>query len=184
MIDLRFKELPTGIEVGGQFYRLRTDFRVWIQFMKMVEEDGIASVIVFEDRPPEGDWSEQIMEFAESRNETPKAGAAKGDRTMDLVLDGDYIVGAFQQAYGIDLTDPNLEMHWHRFLALLRSLPESTKLAEIMGYRAYSRSESKKKVSTAMEEAKRRWKLPPVKTPENEAVIEWQEKAFGNIKYP
>ena len=28
------------------------------------------------------------------------------------------------------------------------------------------------------------WRLPPKKTAESKAIIEWQKKAFGNIAYP
>ena len=45
---------------------------------------------------------------------------------IDYVEDGEYIVGSFMQAYGIDLTI--CDMHWHMFKALLLSLPENSKM--------------------------------------------------------
>ena len=185
MIDLRF-ELPTAIEVDGQLFTLRTDFRVWIEFLRGCEQDGIASFDIFDGEHPDGtSWIQAAMEFANSENATPHGGGGnQGEQSFDFILDGDYIVGSFQQAYGIDLTDPSLKMHWHRFLALFRSLPESTKMAEIIGYRTWNKSQAKRKPESKMDEAKRRWSLPRKQTKENEAVVEWAEKAFGNIEYP
>ena len=45
---------------------------------------------------------------------------------LDYRCDADYIVGAFQQAYGIDLTAD--KVHWWRFKALLHALPPETPL--------------------------------------------------------
>lgn len=175
MIDLRHG-LPDCIEVGGERIPVRTDFRVWIEFMRSLQEDGVASYCIF-DEPPEGTaWVRAAVDFAESRNATPRAGGS-GERVFDWILDGDFIVGSFRQAYGIDLT--TAELHWHVFLALFRSLPEGTKMGEIMGYRGYQKPS--KKPEAQMRELKRAWALPPVRTPESKAMLEWQKAAFGNI---
>ena len=98
---------------------MNTDFRAWIAFGYAAER-GIADLRIFQDgTAPAGEWREAAAEFHESPNPFPRGGAEGGERVLDLVLDGDFIVAAFQQqAYGIDLTDPGLSMHWHRFLAL------------------------------------------------------------------
>ena len=57
-----------------------------------------------------------------------------GDLTYDFHCDAPYIVAAFQQAYGIDLTTTKL--HWWRFKALFAALPEDTRMFQIMSYRA------------------------------------------------
>lgn len=184
MIDLRY-DLPDSIVVDGEVFRLKTDFRVWIEFLRGCEEDGIASYDVFDGPHPEGSgWVAPALEFANSQNPTPHGRMESGPQSFDFIADGDYIVGSFQHAYGIDLTDKSLKMHWHRFLALFRSLPEDTKMSEIMGYRTWNKSQAKRKPESKMDEAKRRWSLPMKRTRENDAVVEWTEKAFGNIKYP
>lgn len=53
---------------------------------------------------------------------------------FDYRCDAPYIVAAFQQAYGIDLTTE--KMHWFRFRALFAALPEDTLMAKIMGWRS------------------------------------------------
>ncbi len=52
---------------------------------------------------------------------------------FDYRCDAPYIVAAFQQAYGIDLTTAKL--HWFRFRALFAALPEDTLMAKIMSWR-------------------------------------------------
>lgn len=179
MIDLRHA-LPHAIECGGKLYELNTDFRVWLEFLRSIEEDGIAPFSVFASEHPDGDeWIAPAMEFARSENCTPHGSSKQTRQAFDFIRDGDYIVGSFQQAYGIDLTDPGLSLHWHRFLALFRSLPEDTKMAEIMGYRTYA--ESKKKIEDTYKELRTAWTLPAKIDPR---TIEWQKQAFGNIEYP
>ena len=53
---------------------------------------------------------------------------------FDYQCDAGYIVAAFQQAYGIDLTCE--KVHWFRFRALFAALPEDTLMAKIMGWRS------------------------------------------------
>lgn len=53
---------------------------------------------------------------------------------FDYRCDAPYIVAAFQQAYGIDLTTE--KMHWFRFRALFAALPEDTLMAKIIGWRS------------------------------------------------
>lgn len=52
---------------------------------------------------------------------------------FDYRCDAPYIVAAFQQAYGIDLTTEKL--HWFRFRALFAALPEDTLMAKIINWR-------------------------------------------------
>ncbi len=179
MIDIRYP-LPTGIEVGGVFYKLNTDFRVWVEFLRAVEDDGIAPYDVFAGEAPDGnEWVEAALEFARSENETPRGGGGDGAQAVDFIRDGDYIVAAFWQAYGIDLTTAAL--HWHVFLALFRSLPSDTKMAEIMGYRTFKAASLNEKPKTQYERLRKAWTLPPKR---DAAIIDWQERAFGNISFP
>lgn len=168
--------LPTGIEVGGVFYELETDFRVWIEFLRSVEDEGLAPVSIFKAEVPDGDWLDAALEFARSENVTPR-GSGDGERSFDFIYDGDYLVGAFQQAYGIDLT--TARMHWHRFLALFRSLPSGCKMVEIIGYRTYR--PDKRKPEQVYGALRKAWTLPPKR---DAAILEWQEQMFGNVRFP
>ena len=165
MIDLRFDGLPGSLVVDGEAVPVNTDFRAWIAFGYAAER-GIADLRIFQDgTAPAGEWQEAAAEFYESPNPFPRGGADGGERVLDLVLDGDFIVAAFQQAYGIDLTDPGLSMHWHRFLALLRGLPEDTALSRVMGFRGWRADDGREGREREMRERRAAWALPPIEEP-------------------
>ena len=178
MIDLRFRELPSQLECGGSFYELDTDFRTWIEFERCLREDGRIWGGIFKDRiPPSPEWVEAAIEFLLSENATPRQTGSEGVRAVDYVLDGDYIVAAFQQAYGIDLTSCEY-MHWHRFKALFTGLPDETRMAKIMGYRTWTKSD--RKFEDEMRENRARWALPEgEEQSESDEVLQFVEEFFG-----
>ncbi len=57
-------------------------------------------------------------------------------KLMDFEVDGEYIYASFRQAYGMDLVQERGKLSWRRFCELLDSLPEKTKLREVMRIRA------------------------------------------------
>ena len=98
------------------------------------------------------------------------------DIIVDYVLDGEYIVASFMQAYHIDLTQ--CDMHWHMFKALFIGLPEDTKISQIMSMRSYRKS------NIGYEEQCRKlksiWTLPNSNVANNEELIEEINNEFYN----
>ena len=181
MIDLRYRGLPSALEVDGETFRIKTDFRIWIAWLESLEVNQIAETAIFEDEVPDGDsWVQAAVAFAKNESSTPHGESGSTARAYDFVEDGEYVVGAFQQAYGIDLTDPELNLHWHRFLALFRSLPSDTVMSQAMAYRTWSKG-SKESYDSRMAKARTAWSLPAKKTVESESIIAWQKEAFGQI---
>lgn len=177
MIDLREKELPHSLLCGGKWYEIETDFRVWLMVEHAAREGGSVPLSsVFRGDIPEDDYMDAITEFMRSENATPR-GSGSGERLFDFILDGDYIVASFMQAYGIDLTSVE-HMHWHVFKALFMGLPSDTKMAEIMGYRGWRNSSEKHE--TRMRKLKEAWRLPePGEDEQRAAVLEWADRVFG-----
>ena len=64
------------------------------------------------------------------------------------------------QAYNIDLT--SVDLHWHMFKALFLSLPEDTKIKQIMQMRGYKKDN--KSYDRQSEELKRVWSLNKTST--------------------
>ena len=56
-------------------------------------------------------------------------------RAFDFLQDAEFIYAGFMQAYHIDLLDQLGKLHWWKFNALLKSLPQDTKFAEIVQIR-------------------------------------------------
>ena len=70
-------------------------------------------------------------------NDIIKTGKARkqGPKAMDFVQDSEYIYGAFWQTYNIDLNEYRDKLHWWSFKSLLSSLPEDTRLMQIVSIR-------------------------------------------------
>ena len=178
MIDLRTKGLPTTIEVGGLFYAIKTDFREWLKFNEIIKQpfEVYDLAFLFEGNIPLVDFTKQLLEFYENKNATPNYNDKSSERIIDYVLDGEYIVGSFMSAYGIDLT--SVDMHWHLFKALFVSLPDSSKINQIMGMRSYKKSnESYEKVAIKNKKA---WTLPLVADSELEQINQEINEMFYN----
>lgn len=183
MIDLRKKRLPDSLVVNGEAFLIDTDFRTWIAWGHEIEIGNQPPNYIFptgEEMPEDPSWVFEAIEFLNAPNSTPrdrKSSPSKA-RIYDFVEDGEYIVASFQQAYGIDLTDPELDMHWHRFKALFAGLPSDTKMAQIMGFRGYDSAESKKKPETVHANLREMWRLPR----RDEAdIIDMQYRMFGSL---
>jgi hypothetical protein len=179
MIDLR-EGLPDSLISDGESYRVFTDFRVWLRF-EMDVEDRVSPFLltyIFADEVPSSfDWVESAVEFLNSQNQTPRPSASLSvDKVLDYFEDGDYIYASFLQAYGIDLVDVD-HLHWHKFQALMRSLPEDTKLSQIMGYRSWRND--KRKHETVMRELKNVWELrSKTEQEEHDEMLKWQNEVF------
>ena len=105
-----------------------------------------------------------ITEFylAGEKAADPTAGSAAGGPdegpAFDYRCDAPYIVAAFQQAYGIDLTCE--KVHWFRFRALFAALPEETLMAKIMSWRTMDLSEYEGSMRDHYADLQERFALP------------------------
>ena len=161
MIDLRFKGLPSQLVWEGGSCDILTDFRVWIEFGRQLMEERKVWFGIFPDmQQPEGDeWVRAAVDFYRSPNSIPRQTRTPSrTRAFDYIIDGEFIVASFQQAYGIDLT--TCDMHWHRFKALFDGLPDNTKMVKIIGYRMWRKSDEKRKHEEFMREQQSAWALP------------------------
>ena len=164
MIDLRKKGLPNAITVNGNSFLIDTDFRKWIKVSKMLEEkctiidlaeEVIQSISIAELLENSEEILSKLLEFYTNPNATPRGDSNDTTPIIDYVEDGEYIVGSFMQSYGIDLTI--CDMHWHMFKALLLSLPENSKMKQIMQMRSYKKSNVS--YEKQQENLKKAWEL-------------------------
>lgn len=66
-----------------------------------------------------------------------------GAELIDFEQDAEYIHADFLTAYGIDLAGEGCELHWWKFLSLIKALPEDMTMAKRMYYRGVSISKFK-----------------------------------------
>lgn len=130
----------------GKDFSIYTDFRVWMRFAisltKMRHNESIDVSYLFKNNMPAECNLNVLINFAFPKKEIPrKMDKSSDDVLLDYEIDADLIYAAFLGQYGIDLL--TTDMHWYVFQALLSGLNDSTKLREVMGYRAYTKNNDK-----------------------------------------
>lgn len=173
MIDLRNKALPDTIIVDGRAFKLKTDYRVWLEFGEKIRDEHCKMadlLFVFEDDVPTCDFFNELMSFYVNPNVTPNDSCDDGNDTdlVDFILDGEYIYASFMKDYHIDLI--NTDLHWYKFKALFSGLSDDTRIKQIMSMRGYKKSD--KKLEQQYEELKRVWQLPVRLTPSEQAILD------------
>lgn len=178
MLDLSTKALPDTIEVEGRAYLLNTDYRYWIRFMRDLKESNENEFLVsylFKDEMPQYIDVSLLVAWAHPHQELPRdMGEGSNAIAFDFDIDADLIYSAFMQLYGIDLIET--DMHWYKFLALMRGIGKSTRLGEVIGYRTYEKSD--KKYEDCMRQLKRAWEIEPPLTAEEQADIDELNNLF------
>lgn len=169
MLDLKQKSLPNALEACGQAFLLNTDFRVWLDYPRLITEDPGA---FFADWAPifTQEVADQLDLFYNPLGEVPRSfGSAVP--LVDWEVDADLIYAAFLQAYGIDLLTADL--HWHRFRALFDALPDDTLMVKVIQWRGYKGSDKD------MLELKNIWALPERLTEEEQQAVDEFNELFG-----
>lgn len=175
MMDLTRKALPNTVMVGGRAYSIYTDFRLWMRFeiavSKLKRGETIDIAYLFKNEHPVYCDIRELFAFSRPESPLPRPISHSSVIALDYELDADLIYAAFLGQYGIDLVEVK-ELHWHKFLALLNGLNESTKLREVMGYRCYEKSEEKK---DPYEELRRAWEIERISEEEQAELDEFSD---------
>lgn len=157
MINLLYEQYPTELVIDNVAYPIVTDFRNWIAFFDMINDDIlepkdklVASLQWFKNEVP-NDLEKAyngLISFASAEElySKPMQNNRKSStkQILSYLYDSSYILGAFLQTYGINLRNIDY-MHWYEFRALLDTLPEDTPLKKRMSYRAINISSIKDK---------------------------------------
>ncbi len=143
--------LDDCIMIGDKGYKLKTDFRIWIELERIMQDksitpdDKIVRIydLCFEEPPPYGVALDAVMEFYTGSTQEK----SNGKKLLSFEKDGDYIYSAFYAQYGIDLTTAKL--HWHRFKALFAGLNSEHMIVKIMQIRGMDISKIKDQTQKA-----------------------------------
>lgn len=156
------KTMPSTVMVGGISVPINTDWRTWISVWKVVDSVGksdfmkSAAILLLayshkgesptpyklvQAHPDEA--LKQAMDFLSRHNandpvrpQTPKQKRLADKRLIDWDWDASTIIADFEREYSIDLTDPNLHMHWWRFMSLFTGLSDTSKTMDTVNIRA------------------------------------------------
>lgn len=182
MIDLTKKGLPNAItEADGTPVFLNTDFRLWIRFyedLRHDDEERDISYLFRGDAPVIDDYVlSQLLQFLYNPCATPKSEPSSA-KTMDYILDGEYIFSALYATYGIDITEA--DMHWHKFKALCDNIiTDDTLWGYAKGCRGYTKPSKKGTYERQKMRQREAWAFPDELTDEEKKKIEEFEKYFS-----
>ena len=149
---------PTEISVGGFAYPANTDYRVWIDVLRLLRELNIASddpeqmernleiihemeTLVFGDvLADEGEWDalKAILDFSRGYPSAPIEPERGGAQTYSFEYDLNEIIIAIRNQSGIDLSYRRKEpFHWWEFLLEFRTLCGEHYILNLMEARGY-----------------------------------------------
>ena len=180
------ENLPDYIVVRGQKCHIKTDFKVWLEFSSIFDDEGVTPEkivkvfkLLFDKLPPNMfEAMNGVVCFFSHSRETEGVGSTK-ERTReiknyyDFEYDADLIFSGFYQQYKIDLTESN--MHWWKFKALLNGLSDETQFMKVVQYRCTDLSKIKDK-----EQKKFYSKMKAIyRLPDNRSA-EQKEKSLNN----
>ncbi len=149
LIDL----VPNEVEINGEKYKIRSDFRTSILFELLMFDEDISTEIkfiqaldlYFPKLPPTEDFEEALKKIIwfynggrEDKEVNSKKNSSYSRREKNIYsfeYDAEYIYSAFLSQYKVDLQDIEY-LHWWKFKAMFKGLSESNKIVEIMKYRS------------------------------------------------
>ena len=177
-MDLSKKVLPACVTVGGEQYKIKTDYRFYIELWRLLknkEQDlTVYDFLYIDEKPADraAGFNEILKFYAPERKLPRQTGDDRKDPVIDYDVDADLIYSAFMREYKIDLITTDL--HWHKFLALLAGLKDS-KLTDVIGFRLYeNKSGRDDEYNKHLEELKEAWEL------DSDNVIEATDKEIAD----
>lgn len=145
--------LPETVTVEGKEFNIDSNFRTCIILERILDNKRLDNKhkvmevidLFYGEEHPESTEAAigAVMRFYRCGEEPSKASKPKMNGNVEIKpkmiysfeSDAPYIFGAFLTQYGIDLNEIDY-LHWWKFQAMFRSLNDSNKIVEIMGYRA------------------------------------------------
>ena len=177
-MNILIDKLPSTLKVGGNFYKINSDFRTSILFELMMQDRSlsnqeklIAAIELYYKEIPQdlGEAINQIVWFYKcGKEEKVKEDSSNVNSTQKQIYsyeyDAEYIYSAFLSQYRVDLQDAE-DLHWWKFKAMFQGLNDNNEIIKIMGYRALDLNEIKdKKQKAHYRKLKNLYKLPDNRT--------------------
>ena len=150
-------DYPDTVLVKGEEYRVNTDYRNVVGIITVFHDDAldnlsrsmlayrlfykdwklIADKVLLDSQP----FGDAVSEFMLGKKERKVSN--KHYEQLNYKAAMGLIVAGFQRDYGIDISDINYRIHWHKFTDMLRNLSQDNLITKILGW-YYSDSRGKK----------------------------------------
>lgn len=140
-------EPPHCVIGAGIYYPIKTDFSVWLEFARLIEQEeahGIFRVLnlCYKDKQPDNPFEAiRLLCTFFAGGEESKCRSSNADPIISFTQDEELIYASFLSEYGINLAKDKL--HWWRFLALLRNLSPNSALMRVVQIRTAKLSDVK-----------------------------------------
>lgn len=167
---------PTTLDIDGEQVPIETGFRYWLQVLRCLEDTdltegerytSVLSILGLRERGRAA--FDACMDFLTADYKTTATRRRKQERSFSWDWDAELIVASFQMQYDIDITSPDTNMHWWRFMALFRGLGEDTPIMRTIHTRTMDIPEgTSQERRDAIKKAKREVALPPLNKREQE----------------
>jgi len=189
MIHLLCEPLPDSVTADGKAYPVRTDFRIWLKFADMLQNQNsvqnpafiLRSVLVrpapvftetFIDavyrfyRAEALNYQEED-EISDKNQATPET---RKSLLFDWKFDAKFVLGDFRHYYQMDLISLDF-LHWFEFCALFDAMPEEARCMKRIAYRSADLNQIKdKNEKKRIRRLKRAVAVPHVMTDEEIAA--------------
>lgn len=160
---------PAYVVVNGVRKDIRTGFRYWMQAALCIEDGTVSdtetlyTLYALADLEPTDAQADMEALLGFLAGGEPTKGRA--DKVMDFGQDAGLLVASFQMQYGMDLSDPKVNLHWWHFLDLLAGLSDDTPIMRVIQVRTADlpsgKDEATRKRRAALKKAKRDYRLIP-----------------------
>lgn len=154
-MNILYEPFPECITADGECYGILTDFREWLRFGDLLQDEelggDIKALLMAEwiiEPPPclTTEMMEGLMAFyrADALFEAPQGEEAEEPHPpwFDFTIDARWIIGDFLRYYRLDLLGIDY-LHWWHFCALLSALPDDSTVMKRVAYRSAKLGEIK-----------------------------------------
>lgn len=178
--------LPYHDRKGRPIY---PDFRNMLRLEEILEDADLSNAeatiaglsLLYGEIPSDIKGAVDELQWFYFCGDLPSAGRrGKGSRIYDFREDAPYLFSAFLSAYGINLLQESMHLHWWAFMALFVSLPENTQMMRIMCDRNMDTSKLKGETKRYYEERKKAVALKPKRFSSERMTLEERRQARQN----
>lgn len=155
-MNLLLDRLPDTVMLAGKEYTIASDFRISIRFELLIQEQSLTDAELVAEALrlyyPFMSWSQKALlaqdavrkalwfyscgdERIRTDGMDDQEQASQEKRVYSFEHDDGYIYAAFLECYGLDLQRVRY-LHWWRFRALFKALPDDCQFMKIVGYRS------------------------------------------------
>lgn len=168
---------PKSVLINGKTYPVRTKIATWVSILQIADDPTLTEAeklalqlrCAYKKKIRIDDLREaanKLHWFIAAGKEGKRASGSK--RVIDFVQDWPYVVAAFQQQYGIDISPApwwkfwSRPMHWWHFMQLFSGLTDETMIVKIMGWRGMNTAKIKdKEIRKHYNDLKKAYALAP-----------------------